>query len=169
MIGFITCSEKGVADRLLADLAETLRADGCPVVALVRADVPARFECEMHLRLLPDDRVVTISQELGAGADACTLDAGALEMAVAATEARISEAPEGAVLILNKFGKQEAAGRGVRGLIGQGLEAGMRVVLSAPPETRADFLAFAGEMAEELRADAGTLRAFATQATVSVG
>lgn len=112
MLGFITVRKKGQADALLAALAEAARRAGLPVVAMVRAPMPEARACEMHLRLLPEARVIPISQPLGPGAEACTLDAGALEGAVAQTALAIAAAPAGAVLILNKFGKQEAAGRG---------------------------------------------------------
>lgn len=160
MLGFVTLIEKGRADVLLAGLAAQIAAAGLPVIAMVRAPVDGERACEMHLRLWPSDRVTSISQPLGPGADACTLDAGALELAVEETARAIAAAPEGAVVILNKFGKQEAAGRGCRPLIGQALEAGLRVLISVPPETRADFGAFAGDLAEELPADALALADF---------
>ncbi|MBW0158761.1 DUF2478 domain-containing protein [Sedimentimonas flavescens] len=160
MLGFISVTEKGGADRLLAELAERLRAEGAPLVAMVRAETPAARPCEMHLRLLPAEEVRAISQELGSGADACTLDAGALEEAVAATARAIEAAPASAALILNKFGKQEAAGRGCRDLIGLGLARGMRVLISVPPETRAEFEAFSDGLAEELRPEIQQLADF---------
>ncbi len=160
MLGFSTVRQKGQADALLAALAEAARRAGLPVVAMVRAPMPEARACEMHLRLLPEARVIPISQPLGPGAEACTLDAGALEGAVAQTALAIAAAPAGAVLILNKFGKQEAAGRGCRELIGQGLAAGLRVLISVPPETRPDFEVFAQGLAEELPADPGRLAGF---------
>lgn len=160
MLGFFTCAEKGRADALLAALAAALEGAGVPVAGMVRAAMAGERACEMHLRLLPSGRVMSISQPLGPGADACTLDAGALEEAVAATARAIEAAPEGSVLILNKFGRQEALGRGGRGLIGQGLEAGLRVLVSVPVETRAAFESFAGGMAEELPADPAALAGF---------
>lgn len=159
-LGFLTLTEKGRADALLADLAEALRVEGRPVVAMVRAELHDPRPCEMHLRLLPADRVTSISQDLGPGADACTLDAGALENAVAATLREIAAAAPGTPVILNKFGKQECAGRGARPLIGEALERGLCVLISVPPETRADFLDFAGEFATELPADPAALAAF---------
>ncbi|MGD9919486.1 MAG: DUF2478 domain-containing protein [Paenirhodobacter sp.] len=160
MLGFVTLTERGRADALLADLAADLAARGVPVVAMVREPVAGERACEMHLRLLPAGRVTSISQPLGPGADACTLDAGALELAVEETARAIAAAPEGAALILNKFGKQEAAGRGCRPLIGLALEAGLSVLISVPPETRAEFEAFAEGLGEELPPDPAALARF---------
>lgn len=160
MLGFVTVTEKGRADALLAALAGQLAAAGGPLVAMVREPLPGERACEMHLRLIPEGRVVSISQPLGQGADACTLDAGALELAVEATARAIAAAPEGTAVILNKFGKQEASGRGCRPLIAQALEAGHRVLVSVPPETRAEFDAFAADLAEELAPNARALADF---------
>lgn len=158
-LGFITMDEPGAADQLLATLARDLVAEGVPVVGMLTHE-PQRRACDMSLALYPDGPVIEISQDLGAEADACTLDPGALEQAVGWVMDALGRMPPGAVLILNKFGKQEATGRGCRPLIAEGLERGLRIVVSVPPETRADFVEFAGEMAQELVAETGAIRAF---------
>lgn len=160
MLGFITCTEKGAADRLLARFADRLVAAGRPVVGMVRADVPQRFDCEMHLRLLPDLGVRSISQDLGTEAEACSLDAGALEEVVAQVNRSLDMAEPGTVVILNKFGKQEAAGRGCRDLIARALETGLPVLISVPPETRAEFDAFSAGLGEELAPEIDALESF---------
>ncbi|OWY01451.1 MULTISPECIES: DUF2478 domain-containing protein [Thioclava] len=160
MIGFITCQERGAADKLLAQLADRLLSQGRDVIGMVRAEVPQRFECEMHLRILPDGETRTISQDLGQGAGACSLDAGALEEVVAQVGHALEMAQPGTIVILNKFGKQEAAGRGCRDLIAQAMASDFPVLLSVPPETRADFAAFTDGLAEEILPDIQALEAF---------
>lgn len=160
MFGFVSLTEKGGADRLLARLAAQIAETGVPVVAMVWADVPTARACEMHLRLLPGGQVRPISQDLGADADACSLDVGALEGVVAETSVALARAPQGTPLILNKFGKIEAGGHGCRQLIAEALETGHPVLISVPAQTRADFEAFAGDMAEELPPDPEALLDF---------
>lgn len=160
MFGFVTLTEKGGADRLLAEIAARAEAEGRAIVAMVWADVPTSRDCEMFLRLVPGGAVRSISQDLGAEADACSLDVGALEQAVADTARALAAMPPEVPLILNKFGKIESGGRGSRPLIAAALEAGHPVLISVPPETRADFDAFAEGMAEELPADADALYRF---------
>lgn len=162
-LGFITMDERGAADQLLAALVQDLVARGVPVAGMVAHD-PAPRGCEMSLALFPGGPVVDISQDLGVGADACTLDPGALEQAVAWVMGALEQVPPGTVLVLSKFGKQEAAGRGCRPLIAEGLERGLRTLVSVPPETRAEFLDFAGDLARELPSDPSVLRAFLTHA-----
>lgn len=158
-LGFITMHEPGAADQVLADLARDLAAEGVPVVGMLTHD-PRRRACDMSLALYPDGPVVEITQDLGADAGACALDPGALELAVAWVAEALHNARPDSVLILNKFGKQEATGRGCRPLIAQGLEQGLRVVVSVPPETRSEFAEFAGDLAQELATDVAALRAF---------
>lgn len=172
-LGFVSLPERGRADALLAELAQALRAAGHPLVAMVRAGAGAAAEvgadpgagpdprpCEMHLWLWPADQRVTISQALGPGVAGCTLDPGALEQAVERTARALDQAVPGTAVILNKFGKQEAAGRGARALIAQALERDLPVLISVPPETRAAFDAFAGAGAQALSADLDGLAAF---------
>jgi hypothetical protein len=160
MLGFITCSVRGEADRLIAALADRLLAEGRGVIGMVRAERAQRSECEMHLRLLPEGSIHEISQDLGRGANACALDAGALELVVAQVARSLSDAPAGTVALFNKFGKQEAAGRGCRDLIAQAIAANVPVILSVPPETRADFARFSEGFAQEVAPNIEALVAF---------
>ena len=162
-LGFVSLPTRGAADQLLAELARRWAAAGRPCVALVRAAPealdPAR-PCEMALELWPGGQIYPISQDLGPGAEGCSLDAGALELAAAAAEAALARAPAGAPLILNKFGKQEAGGHGLRPLIGAALAEGRAVLLSVPPETRAAFDTFAEGLAAELPPEIAALDDF---------
>ena len=135
----------------LARLAATLAADMRLAGALQESVGPAD-DCDVDLRVLGDPRPpLRISQSLGRGSTACRLDAGALEEAAARVAARLDGAE---LLILSKFGKQEAAGRGFRQVIGLALESDLPVILHVPPEYRADFDAFAGPLAQELTPEA---------------
>ena len=160
MLGFITCPVRGEADRLIAALADRLLAEGRDVIGMVRADIAQTSNCEMHLRLLPAGDICTISQDLGRDAQACALDAGALEQVVAQVARSLENAPPGTVALFNKFGKQEAAGRGCRDLIAQALGADLTVVVSVPPETRADFDRFTEGFAQQIAPNIDALAAF---------
>ncbi|WP_417807524.1 DUF2478 domain-containing protein [Thioclava sp.] len=160
MLGFITCPVRGEADRLIAALADRLLAEGRDVIGMVRADIAQRSDCEMHLRLLPEGNVHTISQDLGRGADACVLDAGALEQVVAQVARSLDDAPPGTIALFNKFGKQEASGRGCRDLIAQAIGADLAVIVSVPPETRTDFDRFSDGFAQQVAPNIDALAAF---------
>jgi hypothetical protein len=76
--------------------------------------------------------------------------AGALEAAVAAALERLDRAD---VLVVNKFGKHAAEGRGFVPVIAAAVERGLPVLVGANALNHAAFHAFAGGMARDLPAD----------------
>lgn len=105
----------------------------------------------MDLIILPDGPVVRISEDRGDLARGCMLDSGALEQTVVAVQQRL----EGArMLVVNKFGKREAEGRGLVPVIAEALELGLPVLIGVNGLNLAAFLAFAGEEVSPLPADA---------------
>ena len=143
----ITLPGRGETDRLLASVAARLQGQGVALAGAVQFNLDCGDECEMEVQVLPDGPGIGISQSLGPGSQGCRLDAGALEAAVAEVAARMAGAR---LLIVNKFGKHEAEGRGFRALIGSALEGGMPVLIGVNAMNMQAFQAFAGEMAEPL-------------------
>jgi nucleoside-triphosphatase THEP1 len=82
----------------------------------------------MDLQILPTGPVVRISQNLGKDSRGCRLDTVALEQAVGITETQLTEAAP-ALVIINKFGKHEADGRGFRSTIALALEKDVPVLV----------------------------------------
>jgi hypothetical protein len=158
MFGYVvTRGGRGEIDRLLAEVAERLRAGGWALAGAVQQnsdDTCAGGPCNMDLRLLSDGNTIRISQSLGALSEGCRLDPAGLEEAVgrvAATLRRVEEAPR--LVIVNKFGRQEAEGRGFRPVIAEALGAGIPVLTGVAHDHEADFTAFAGGMAREVAPD----------------
>jgi len=152
-IRYVSSDQDQQTNLVLSTVAERAAAEGIRLAGTVQpvmGDAPQQ-KCEIVLRLLPDGPIRNISLDLGPGATGCRLDAGALEQAVLEVQDRMAGA-EG--LIVNKFGKQEAAGRGLVDLIGQACAAGLPVLVGVSPEWREAFLAFASGAAEPLPADA---------------
>lgn len=140
----------GEADRILARLARDLSAGGLRVAGAVQVntDLGAGRDCDMDVLVIgEEDRPVRISQSLGAGSAGCRLDPGALETAAARVAARLAGAE---LLIVPKFGRQEAMGRGFRAVIGQAVAGGVPVLLHVPAEHRPAFEAFCGGMDERV-------------------
>ncbi|TJZ92286.1 DUF2478 domain-containing protein [Paracoccus gahaiensis] len=140
----------GAADRLIEDLATDLRARGLAVAGAVQRnlDLGPDCACDMEIVVLGDPGApLRISQSLGPGAQGCRLDTGALEEAVARTAPHL----EGAgLVVIPKFGRQEAMGRGFRDLIGRAAAEGQPVLLYVPRQQQAAFLDFAGDLAVRL-------------------
>ncbi|MFN3276089.1 MAG: DUF2478 domain-containing protein [Paracoccus sp. (in: a-proteobacteria)] len=140
----------GAADRMIAALAADLGAAGWRLAGAVQRNLDrgAGCACEMELEVLGcDGPPVRISQSLGSGSSGCRLDSGALELAAGRVAARLEGAQ---LLILPKFGRQEAAGAGFRQVIGAALLAGVPTVLHVPRQQRAAFAGFAGDLAQRL-------------------
>lgn len=150
-LGFITSDTRGHTDRVLAETADLLMLRGVRATGVVQTNVerPQRFHCDMDLRILPDGPVIGITQNLGANARGCRLDPGALEGAVADVSARLASGGVD-LLILNKFGKHEAEGRGFRPVIAEALALGIPVILGLNALNREAFAEFAAGLGEEL-------------------
>ncbi|WP_114965344.1 DUF2478 domain-containing protein [Alkalilacustris brevis] len=160
MLGYVRGAGRGAADRLLTDVAQTLIAQGWPVAAAVQVNVE-RFPdrpCDMELHVLSVGEVVRISQHLGPQARGCRLDPAGLEQAVGLLETALAGQPR--LMIINKFGKQEAEGRGFRPLIGQALAAGVPVLTAVSAANHTAFEAFADGMAEQLPDDRAAVLAW---------
>lgn len=150
MLGYITGGVEGRANALLADVAAALRDRGVAVAGVVQVneDAGAGRPCHMDLYVLGGVEMIRISQDLGALSQGCRLDTAALERAVGLVSAAVEAGP--AVLIVNRFGKQEADGRGFRPLIGEALAAGVPVLVAVTAEHLAAFEAFADGMGQRL-------------------
>ena len=81
-----------------------------------------------------------------------------LEAGVALVDRALDDAPD--ILILNKFGKHEAEGRGFRQTIAEALSRGIPVLLGINPLNLEAFLNFAGDLAEEVGPQAGAIAAW---------
>lgn len=158
-LGYITGEGRGAADRCLAAFAEEAKAKGIRLAGIVQDNVECADSelCDMDAVVLPDGPVIRISQSLGEGSRGCRLDPEALEESVAAVEKRLGQAPLPDLLIVNKFGKHEAGGRGYRPVIAEALAAGIPVLTAVNNTNREAFLEFAGEMAMQVAAEPGAL------------
>lgn len=140
----------GEADRVMARLVGELADEGFRVAGAVQVntDLGADCACDMDILVIGEEGApIRISQSLGAGSSGCRLDPGALEMAAARVGRRLAGAE---ILIVPKFGRQEAVGRGFRTLIAHAVADGLPVMLHVPPEQREAFAEFAAGMAERI-------------------
>jgi hypothetical protein len=146
MLGYITGFAEGQANAFLADVAAALQAEGVTLAGVVQVNAGARGTMDLHV--LGGVDVVRISQNLGPLSQGCRLDTAGLERAVGLVGMRMAAGVE--LLIVNRFGKQEAEGRGFRPLIGDALGAGVPVLLSVAQGYMAAFENFAGGMGRAL-------------------
>lgn len=162
MFGYVTArGARGEIDQLLAEVAQRLQSEGWPLAGAVQqnsAQTCADGPCDMDLRLLDGSGTIRISQSLGALSEGCRLDPAGLEAAVgrvAVSLMRSGTTPR--LMIVNKFGRQEAEGRGFRPVIAEALGAGIPVLIGVGHDHGAEFAAFAGGLATELTPDIDTI------------
>ncbi len=159
-IGYIVNRGPTGTDPVIAEAAERLVAIGHSVVGLVQSNTERGdgCRCDMDVKVLPEGTVFRISQDRGPGARGCRLDPAMLEAGVALVDRALEEAPD--ILVLNKFGKHEAEGRGFRQTVAEALAREIPVLLGINPLNLEAFLNFAGDLAEEVGPQAGAIAAW---------
>ena len=158
-IARVSSEKRGENDRLLTGVADRLQEGGSALAGIVKelSHVSAYDNgCDVKVRVMPEGPVIQITQNLGAGSDACRLDPGAIVTAVSAVESGSLDKAD--LFILNKFGPEEAAGRGFISAIVKAMDQGIPVLVGVGTGNREAFDSFAGGLAETLPDDADTIR-----------
>lgn len=141
-----------VIQGMLHDFAARLSAIGLRVAGVVESAADQDHPCKsMVLRSLDDDRLFSISQDLGPGSQACNLAPEGLALACAAVQEQIVRGTD--IVILSKFGKQEAMGRGLSDAFGAAIAAGLPIVTSVSPALMSEWRNFAGEFGQCVQAE----------------
>ncbi|WP_298910197.1 DUF2478 domain-containing protein [uncultured Aliiroseovarius sp.] len=163
-LAYVIAPGRGTTNLLLAGVAEALGDKGLKLCGTVQLDTERAEEhhCDMDVLVLPDGPKIRISQYLGANARGCKLNPEALETAVGQTEERLRDGAD--LLIVNKFGKQEAEGRGFREAVGQALAQDIPAIIGLSEGVREAFMDFVGE-AEEITPEHDAVMAWALSAT----
>lgn len=147
-------------DAFLSALAEHLRARGLRVAGHVQMRVAPqgnRERSEMRLLDLASGRALPISENRGAGAGGCQLDSRALSAVAQELEQMLPGAAD--ILIVNRFGRSEAEGRGLRGAIEKALHAGIPVIIAYRDAYAEGWHAFHGGLARDCAPDTGAVLA----------
>jgi len=135
----------------LAPVIARLQADGHRIGGVNTAQADA-FAGEgrrpMYLRDLLSGERIKISLDLAATATGCALDTGQLALAGQAIYRAIDAGV--ALIVVNKFGPQEATGAGLRDELLAAGAAGVPVLTSVKPELVSAWLEFVGELGELL-------------------
>ncbi len=151
-IRYVCSDEERKTDSTLSAVAERAATAGIVLAGTVQPANPdaSSGKCDIVLGLLPDGEKRNISFDLAPGVTGCRLNADALEAAVMVVHERLSGAQ---ALVVNKFSKQEAVGRGLVAAIGEACDRGLPVLVGVPPEWREAFLNFTEGKAQPLPAN----------------
>jgi nucleoside-triphosphatase THEP1 len=141
-----------LVDGVLAQAAHRLRLDGLKIAGSIQWNEPiaGRRRCRMTLEDLASGRKILASEDRGSEARGCHLDTSALEEAAVLAAASLEPGID--LVIVNRFGKQEIAGRGFRQAIEAAVLLGLPVLAGVSERNQSSWQAFAGDEAECLPA-----------------
>jgi len=135
-------------DAVLRSFAADVASSGSRVVGF-HQDGHCHATDGMRLVLLPSGRAVSISQDLGPGSSSCSLNPAQLDCACAELRAYLTSS--GAELVvLNRFGKLEEAGHGLRAVITDAVVAEIPLVIAVSEHRFDAWNRFVGGMSVKL-------------------
>lgn len=140
-------------DEFLASISILLRARGIRLGGAIQLnELDAVNSCSaMTLVDLASGERIGISQDLGSLAQGCRLDTRGLAEFGGLLNATVGDDIE--LLILNKFGKAEAEGQGLRGIFVRAIEAGIPVLTAVRPPYSEAWASFHEGLAASLAPD----------------
>jgi len=146
-------------DQAIGRAIEPLRERGLPLAGAIQhdpADRPGRHPCDLLLENLATGEIIAIAEHRGKEARGCRLDVGILTDISEAVVASL-HGDEPRLLIVNKFGKIEADGGGMREAIADAAHLGIPVLVGVPMRNLDRWRTFAGAYSVELPADAAAI------------
>jgi len=153
MILAVQGADREVIQSLLVAAARRLKAEGAHVLGVVEDMVPGVAHHDVMLLDLVSGATNRLHQDLGPGSAGCSLDPEGLAAACAGVENAIAErlarggGGADTVVILSKFGRQEAEGRGLTAAFYAAVAAEFHILTSVSPSVAAEWAGFAGDLA----------------------
>jgi nucleoside-triphosphatase THEP1 len=152
-VAAVVYSEGAYPDKIMKHVVDRCRMRGTRLAGVVqyRSRYPSH-SCDMVLENLATGRQTSIFADRGRGAKGCQLDEYAMLQTVSEIELALKDGP--GLLVLNKFGKVEAEGMGMRDLIAQAMCMGIPVIVGVPARNLHAWREFAREFSIELHSSA---------------
>ena len=163
-IGAVVYDDGLFGDALIGQCAADLVASGYRLGGVVQSNAHRRGQrrCDMYVKDLLGGDEIKISLDRGNEARGCRLDPDAFARIDAWIERAVLERVD--LLIINKFGREEAHGRGLRPVIAEALIAEIPLVIGVSRRNLCDFLTFVGDSATRLRPDIEAITAWCRNA-----
>lgn len=152
-LGGILYFKDSNVDAVLRDAADYFLYRGLDILGYQQVEIADPVSCCPETRIVRIDggQSIRISQALGSGARGCRLDPETLTSVCASMLADIKRRPD--LLIINRFGKAEAEGGGLRSVFVRAAELGIPV-LTALKDCHLDAWSnFSGSMGKILSPD----------------
>lgn len=159
-IGYIVYDRDHGPDALLSAVAYRLKAKGARVAGLLQDGQAGDESCcaILFLEDIGTGRRVQIYERRGLDTRGCRLDPAGLAEAAGWLREAIAVRPD--VLFINRFGRQEAGGRGLVDEIGAAVVADIPVVVAVNAALLSEWHTYAGEGTASLPLDAERIEAW---------
>jgi len=148
-------------DALLAQVIDRLKRSGADLAGVVQAPGPetgAGGVRDLRLHGLRGDWDVSILQNRGRHAQGCRLDSGAIADVAGRLETSLAEGAD--LLIVNRFGRAEAEGHGLRQVLVRAVGQDMPLLIAVRTDYEDAWDAFHGGLAETLPPDLDAILAW---------
>ncbi|MFY9640741.1 MAG: DUF2478 domain-containing protein [Rhodomicrobium sp.] len=157
-IGALRGAKTAEVQKLLADFAGRRAQEGLRVAGVIEEPTPEEL-CgicgSLVLRDMAGGSLIPITQNLGSGSTACSLDSAGLAAACQAVLAAIDQGAD--LVVLSKFGKIESEGGGLIDAFRAAAEAGIPCVTGVAPSFAGPFLDYAGGFSQWIEASGAAL------------
>jgi Protein of unknown function (DUF2478) len=141
-------------DEILFAFASRLAAHGCRAVGLVQRG-HHHWDAGLSALLLHSGEELQLLQDVGACPSGSRLDTGRLRAAGRQMEHAIDQGAD--VMIVNRFGRQELAGKGLWPLIERAAHADIPAIIAVPSHRFAEWIKFVDGMTVKLRCQRAAL------------
>ncbi|MGI9356710.1 MAG: DUF2478 domain-containing protein [Rhizobiaceae bacterium] len=149
-IGF---SGQQTVDHIFREIADQLKTDGLSVAGYVQKEIQQPGSCcsTIFVEDIASGALQCISQPLGPGSRGCRLDTAAMAVAECSLLAQVNSKTN--LIIINRFGKGEAEGGGLRAVIGAAALRNIPILVGVRDAYFQDWIEFAGDEFSTLSAD----------------
>lgn len=148
LIAALPYAEGAYPDAVLDRIVRDFQSAGYRIAGVLQHDFARRdrTRCDMNLEDLATGELVALSEDRGPASRGCRIDQNGLARAAALVEAALEKEPVD-LLIINKFGKIESEGGGLRDAIATAASRGIPVIVGVPLRNLDAWNAFAGTFA----------------------
>lgn len=152
-VAAIVYDNEAYPDGLFRQIVEACRTAGIATAGVLQhlSSPDADRRCDVYLEDLSSGRLTALFENRGSEARGCRLDGAALADVTLRIENSLDSEP--GLLVLNKFGKSECEGEGMRGVIAGAIARDIPVVIGVPRRNLDAWRDFAGDLAVEITAD----------------
>ncbi len=159
-IGVVVFDREGRPDAVLRHVVHGLKSVGLRVGGLLQDGQPGdASRCgTLFLEDIGTGRRIQAFEMRGSGTRGCRLDFSSLAQAAGWLRDAMEGTPD--ILLINRFGRQEAAGRGLRDEIATAIATGLPVLIAVGREFLPEWREFAGPDFVPLDADPERIEAW---------